>query len=366
MAEAREKLEDEMASREEEDLDETERYFRDAGLQHVGVEKARKLTNFDCISIVRGYESYDPREAETNRAFEIITDWREKNGYDKFLKERLPQDDVFHGCWEETAYGADKYGHMIVGMQVGNIDADGLSEIAEDHVAVLQGQKMTALTQYKYLRCQGEGKPRRYKHILICNLKGVGLSIVSGKKRAIMQRLMKEVADVFPESVHKIFMVNAPMIFRAGWAIVKPWVHPITQAKINICGSESQALKMFAELGITKEQLPAWIGGTNPGKTCLDIIKDFTSGELQVLVDPIPEPPAFLSDAVDVPAKAATAGEGEGEGEGEAAAEGQDEAVEAKEQEAQEEATATGGELGRKPSLAPNGQQFSPKHITSL
>lgn len=46
-------------------------------------------------------------------------------------------------------------------------------------------------------------------------------------------QVMNVGSDFFPESVWKIYVVNAPMIFRAMWGIIKPWVHPITQAKVG-------------------------------------------------------------------------------------------------------------------------------------
>jgi hypothetical protein len=38
----------------------------------------------------------------------------------------------------------------------------------------------------------------------------------------------------YPETMWKIYLVNTPMLFRAVWAIVKPWLHPITAAKVCV------------------------------------------------------------------------------------------------------------------------------------
>lgn len=34
----------------------------------------------------------------------------------------------------------------------------------------------------------------------------------------------------------KIYLVNTPMLFRAVWAIIKPWLHPATAAKVRFGG----------------------------------------------------------------------------------------------------------------------------------
>jgi hypothetical protein len=36
----------------------------------------------------------------------------------------------------------------------------------------------------------------------------------------------------YPETMWKIYLVNTPMLFRAVWTVVKPWLHPITAAKV--------------------------------------------------------------------------------------------------------------------------------------
>jgi hypothetical protein len=38
-----------------------------------------------------------------------------------------------------------------------------------------------------------------------------------------------------PQSVKKVYILNAPFAFRGLWAIVKPWLHPNTRAAIEIC-----------------------------------------------------------------------------------------------------------------------------------
>ena len=35
------------------------------------------------------------------------------------------------------------------------------------------------------------------------------------------------------QTMWKIYLVNTPMLFRAVWAIVKPWLHPVTAAKVS-------------------------------------------------------------------------------------------------------------------------------------
>lgn len=81
-------------------------------------------------------------------------------------------------------------------------------------------------------------------------------------------------SEYFPESIWKIYVINTPLIFRAGWAMVKGWVHPITQAKINIFGSPADARKVMLTHGLNDDALPAWLGGTHPGKPTFEYLKE--------------------------------------------------------------------------------------------
>jgi hypothetical protein len=37
----------------------------------------------------------------------------------------------------------------------------------------------------------------------------------------------------YPESLYRMFIINAPFVFRAVWAMVKPWLHPITKERVR-------------------------------------------------------------------------------------------------------------------------------------
>ena len=65
---------------------------------------------------------------------------------------------------------------------------------------------------------------------------------------------------VLLQSVKKVYIINAPFVFRGLWSMVKPWLHPNTQAAIEICSSNH--LETFEENGISRESLPVSLGGT--------------------------------------------------------------------------------------------------------
>ena len=139
------------------------------------------------------------------------------------------------------------------------------------HLLRLQGQKIAALQEYHRVLAKATGV-QRYKRVVIADISTLGVGIMVGHKKTVIKQVMDVAANFFPESAWKIYMINAPMLFRAVWTVVKPWIHPITAAKINIVGSPKDALKQMEAVGIPSSSLPEWVGGTNKGVTVYDIL----------------------------------------------------------------------------------------------
>jgi hypothetical protein len=60
-----------------------------------------------------------------------------------------------------------------------------------------------------------------------------------------------------------MFIINAPWIFTAAWAVIKPWIHPITAAKITVLGhNKAKNLEAIAAANIDPAQLSEHLGGT--------------------------------------------------------------------------------------------------------
>ena len=63
----------------------------------------------------------------------------------------------------------------------------------------------------------------------------------------------------YPERLETLFMINAPFTFSILWAMIRPWIDPVTVAKFKIMGSDyQQALKE----SISEDQIPLEYGGT--------------------------------------------------------------------------------------------------------
>ena len=96
--------------------------------------------------------------------------------------------------------------------------------------------------------------------VSVLDLNGIGMGHTGSKFTEPARALMDIDQWFYPESMQKMYIVNAPWVFKMIWKVVRPWLHPITQEKIHVCGSNF--LKEFEADGITKDHLPECIGGT--------------------------------------------------------------------------------------------------------
>lgn len=63
----------------------------------------------------------------------------------------------------------------------------------------------------------------------------------------------------YPERLHTLFMINAPYTFSILWALIKPWIDPVTVEKFKILGSNYQDV---LKEQIADDQIPVEYGGT--------------------------------------------------------------------------------------------------------
>ena len=57
------------------------------------------------------------------------------------------------------------------------------------------------------------------------------------------------------------FIINAPVVLKGLWAMIKGWIDPVTAAKFRILGKDYQAALLEV---IDADQLPVEYGGRNP------------------------------------------------------------------------------------------------------
>lgn len=262
----------EKAAEENSALLPAEKPFYDGGLK--AVKYPEKFSEVDRLQIVRGYQTYEPRDEETNKAFKMIEDWREEYGYHSFLLKEHELAKVFHThYWVETIYGTDKFGHVLIGLKYMDIDTNKVCDMDENDLIRIVGQKLASYGKHKDNISKKIGQ-QRYKQSFIIDLKGGGMGVLNGSKRRTVQKVFSIGSDFFPETVWKIYVYHTPMMFRAIWGIASAFIHPVTKAKVNVLNSAKQVKeRLISADGFKEEDVPEMLGGKNKGISSYDIIK---------------------------------------------------------------------------------------------
>lgn len=97
----------------------------------------------------------------------------------------------------------------------------------------------------------------------ILDLESLSTSQLTNKALAIIKEQSAVDSLCFPETMSKMFIINAPMFFSASWRLIKGWLDPRTTSKIEVFSNKKEAHKKLLEL-IDEDQLPSDYGGKGP------------------------------------------------------------------------------------------------------
>ena len=82
-----------------------------------------------------------------------------------------------------------------------------------------------------------------HKHVWVIDLAGVGVSAFVGDVRAFVMDLVRLCTDKYTDTLHSMWLLNTPYVFRAVWAVVSAALRTSTKEKIRVVApSESRAL----------------------------------------------------------------------------------------------------------------------------
>jgi hypothetical protein len=170
--------------------------------------------------------------------------------------------------------GVDKYGHCIFSEEIHKIQTTPLmTRFTLNDIFLLRTQVQEQFQRSTYDEGKRQGVTLR-KHSHVINLAGVSLIEfyrVSNRLKPLFGLLQEQ----YPDAVHLLFLINTPRAFRAIWAIIRLWLAYETVVRIHIWGPvNSNLVKDLNDTGIPPAELPHWAGGSNSGKSILDVINE--------------------------------------------------------------------------------------------
>jgi len=186
--------------------------------------------------------------------------WRKEFGVDDIVKnfdfkEKEEVDKYYPQYYHKT----DKDGRPVYIERLGQLDIKALY-----NATTPDRQLQRLVFEYeKFLTDRVPACAKAFGHPVetsctILDLSGVSLSNFYRVKDYV-NKASAVGQNRYPETMGKFYIINAPYLFSAVWAIIKPWLDEVTVSKIEILGSgyKEALLKQ-----IPAENLPTEFGGT--------------------------------------------------------------------------------------------------------
>ncbi|KNA23977.1 hypothetical protein SOVF_020260 [Spinacia oleracea] len=192
--------------------------------------------------------------------------WRKEFGADTLLEDFEYQElsEVLK-YYPQGFHGVDKDGRPIYIYLLGKVDTEKLLQVTTmERYLKYHAQDFERCFALKFPACSIAAKRHIDTSTTIVDVQGVGLKNLTKPARELIMRLQKIDNNNYPETLNRMYIINAGSGFKWVWSVIKQCIDPQTTSKIHVLGHKYQS--KLLEI-IDKSQLPEFLGGTC---TCAD------------------------------------------------------------------------------------------------
>ncbi|CAI2374129.1 unnamed protein product [Moneuplotes crassus] len=230
--------------------------------QHIVENQLTTSDRFDDYYLLRFCRARFFKIKDVIKMFKEFIKWREENEVDyafiRFDLSNIPKVKEIH---QSGYHGTDREGRPF------SIDRPCTAHPIEELLKIADTAEIARsyMRDYEYLlhvrmpACSAAAGKRIDTILSVIDLKGLTMGMFKEKSREFLKTPIGITQNYYPEIMHELLIINAPVVFKAIWAILKTFLAKDTVSKIKTFGKKYQE-KLFER--VDPDNIPAIIGGS--------------------------------------------------------------------------------------------------------